>query len=218
LATGVLPGHASVALTVVPAAVAVGAVVGTLGLGRLTRRIEQRARTEPDGSRLTRLAPALRATADGVDEAVRVLRQLDPLLLLGLVGYMLFDVLVLWTSFRALGTAPPLTIIWIAYLIGQLGNLVPIPGGIGGVEGGLIGTLVLYGAPAVTSTAAVLLYRVIELWIPAALGTVAFVQLRALLRREADAIEICQPGQVVEIIGKGPVVAKPLAEVTVARR
>jgi uncharacterized protein (TIRG00374 family) len=123
---------------------------------------------------------------------------------------MLLDILVLWASFRALGSTPQLTIVWIACLIGQLGNLIPIPGGIGGVEAGLIGTLVLYGLPAVTSTAAILLYRAIELWIPAALGMVAFVQLRALLRREADAIEICQPGQVVEIIGQGPVVAKPV--------
>jgi len=71
--------------------------------------------------------------------------------------------------------------------------------------------LVLYGLPAVTSTAAVLLYRVIELWIPAVLGLIAFVQLRALLRREADAIDFCQPGETVEIIGLGPVVAKPMA-------
>jgi uncharacterized protein (TIRG00374 family) len=209
LATGVLPGRASVALTVVPAAVAVGAIAGTLASGRVARRIEARVKNQTERSRLARLAPVLLATADGVDEAVRQLRNANPLLLLGLVGYVLFDILVLWVSFRAIGSAPQLTIVWIAYLIGQLGNWLPIPGGIGGVELGLIGTLVLYGLPAVTATAAVLLYRVIELWIPAALGMVAFVQLRALLRREADAIEICQPGQVIEIIGQGPVVAKP---------
>jgi hypothetical protein len=68
--------------------------------------------------------------------------------------------------------------------------------------------LVLYGLPAVTATAAVLLYRVIELWIPSTFGIVAFAQLRAMLRREADAIDLCQPGEVVEIIGLGAVVAK----------
>ena len=67
----------------------------------------------------------------------------------------------------------------------------------------------LYGLPALLSTAAVLLYRVIELWVPAILGIVAFIQLRALLRREAESIDLCQPGDVVEIIGQGPVVAKP---------
>ena len=210
LATGVLPGHASLALSLVPAAVAIGAIVATLALGRFTRRIEAQVREGAGGSRLRRLAPALRAIADGVEEAVRLLRQHDPMMLFGVVGYMLFDVLVLWASFRALGSAPELTIVAMAYLLGQLGNLIPLPGGIGGVELGLVGTLVLYGEPAVTATAAVLLYRVIELWVPALLGTVAFVELRALLRREADAIEICRPGQIVEVIGQGPVVAKPV--------
>ena len=151
----------------------------------------------------------LRATADGVDEAVVLIKRSNPLLMFGIVGYMLFDILVLWASFRALGSSPELTIVWIAYLIGQLGNLIPIPGGIGGVELGLVATLVLYGLPALLSTAAVLLYRVIELWVPAILGAVAFVQLRRLLRREAESIDLCQPGEIVEIVGRGPVVAKP---------
>ena len=92
----------------------------------------------------------------------------------------------------------------MAYLIGQLGNWIPIPGGIGGTELGLVGALVLYGTPAVTATAAVLLYRVIELWIPAVLGIAAFVQLRRLLRQETEAIKLCKPGDTVEIIGLGP--------------
>jgi hypothetical protein len=67
-----------------------------------------------------------------------------------------------------------------------------------------VGALVLYGVPAVTATAAVLLYRVIELWIPSALGIVAFVQLRRLLKRETEAINMCQPGDTIEIVGLGP--------------
>jgi uncharacterized protein (TIRG00374 family) len=206
LATGVLPGHASVALTVIPAAVAAGAIVAAVALGRLARRIEARVRRRTERSRLARLAPVLLATADGVDEAVQQLRRRHPLLLLGLVGYLVFDVLVLWASFRAVGVAPELTIVWIAYLIGQLGNWLPVPGGIGGVELGVIGMLVLYGLPAAAATAAVLLYRVIELWIPAVLGVIAFLQLRTLLRREAEAIDLCQPGETIEIIGLGPVI------------
>jgi uncharacterized protein (TIRG00374 family) len=208
LATGALPGHASALLTVVPAAVAVGAIAGAVALGRLSRRIETRVRGRTDGSRMARLVPTLRAAAEGVDEALRQLRHGDPLLWFGLVGYLVFDILVLWASFRAVGSAPELTIVWAGYLIGQLGNWLPVPGGIGGVEGGLIGILVLYGLQAVTATAAVLLYRVIELWIPAVLGAIAFVQLRALLRRESDAIDVCQPGDVVEIVGVGAVIAK----------
>jgi uncharacterized protein (TIRG00374 family) len=214
LATGVLPGQADLALTVGPAVVAAAAIAATLELGHLTRRIDAGLTEPSEHSRHARLAAALHATADGIGEAVRLLRRGDRLLLLGLVGYMLFDILVLWASFRALGSAPELPIVWIAYLIGQLGNLIPLPGGIGGVEIGLIGMLVLYGLPAVTATAAVLLYRAIELWIPAAPGAVAFIQLRALLRREADAIDLCRPGDTVEIVGLGPViVSQPLPPV-----
>jgi uncharacterized protein (TIRG00374 family) len=209
LAIGVLPGHASVPLTVVPAVVAVCGIALTVMVGHASRRFESKLTTEKEGSKLARLAPALRATADGVEEAVVLIKRSNPLLMFGIVGYMLFDILVLWASFRALGSSPELTIVWIAYLIGQLGNLIPIPGGIGGVELGLVATLVLYGLPALLSTAAVLLYRVIELWVPAILGAVAFVQLRRLLRREAESIDLCQPGEIVEIVGRGPVVAKP---------
>lgn len=206
LAVHVLPGKSSIALTVIPAVVAIGGVVVTLLLGRLSRRLATRS----EGGRPARLAPALRATADGIDEAVRLLRTGDPWLLSGVIGYMVFDIMVLWVSFRAIGSTPEFATISIAYVIGQLGNLIPIPGGIGGVELGLIGALVLYGLPAVTSTAAVLLYRVIELWIPGLLGLVAFVQLRSLLRRETEAIDMCQPGEIVEVIGVGSV-TKPIA-------
>ena len=207
LAAGILPGHANLALTLIPAAVAVGAIVASLALGHLARRTETRLRARPQESRLTRLGPVLLAAADGVDEAVAQLRRGSPLLLVALVGYMAFDIFVLWASFRAVGSAPEVSIVWIAYLIGQLGNWLPLPGGIGGVEIGLIGTVVLFGLPVANATAAVLLYRVIELWIPAALGIVAFIQLRRLLRREAESIELCQPGDAVEIIGRGPVIA-----------
>jgi uncharacterized protein (TIRG00374 family) len=204
LATGMLPGGGGLLLTVLPAAVAAGAIAATLGLRRVARRAEARVRRHGEGSRWIRLAPALSATSDGVDEALHQLRQANPLLLVGLVGYLIFDMLAFWASFRAVGASPELALIWMAYLIGQLGNWLPIPGGIGGTELGLVGALVLYGLPALTATAAVLLYRVIELWIPGVLGIAAFVQLRLLLRRETEAIKLCKPGDTVEIVGLGP--------------
>ena len=210
LATGLLPGHANLALTLIPTAVAVGAIVGTIVLGGYSRKLAARPRPESTSPRKRKLTTALKALGEGIDEALRLLRRGNPLLLIGIAGYLAFDVFVLWASFRALGTKPELAIIAIAYIIGQLGNLVPLPGGIGGVEGGLIGALVVYGLPAVTATAAVLIYRVLELWIPAAIGAIAFVELRRLLKNEADELDLCQPGQVVEVIGLGPVVPKPV--------
>lgn len=211
LAVGVLPGHASVALAVGPAVVAIAAVAVVLALGRLSRRSNARLANRPARSRSARLAPALLALADGVDEAKRLLRHGSLLVWLGLIGYMVFDILALWASFRAVNSTPQLTIVWIAYLIGELGNLIPIPGGIGGVELGLIGALVLYGLPAVTATAAVLLYRVVQLWIPVVFGSVAIVQLRSLVRKESYALDMCRPGETVEIIGLGPVIPRSSA-------
>jgi uncharacterized protein (TIRG00374 family) len=204
LAAGILPGNGGVFLTVLPAVAAAGAVAATLVLRRLARAAESRARRQSKAPNSVRLAAALSATSEGIEEALHQLRLGDPLLLAGLVGYLVFDQLTFWASFRAVGASPELPLIWMAYLIGQLGNWLPLPGGIGGVELGLVGALVLYGLPALTATAAVLLYRVIELWIPAVLGISAFVQLRLLLRRETEAIKLCQPGDTVEIVGLGP--------------
>jgi uncharacterized membrane protein YbhN (UPF0104 family) len=207
LAIRLLPGSASPALELVPVAVAAGAVTLTLALGRLSRKFADKVAAR-EGSRLARLAPALEAIADGVQEAIRLLRVGDPWLLVGIAGYMVFDILVLWASFRSIGIPAELTLLWMAYVIGQLGNLIPLPAGIGGVELGLVGMLVVYGFKAVPATAAVLIYRAIQLWVPAVLGGVAFVQLRALLRNEAESIELCKPGEVVEILGAGPVIPK----------
>ena len=203
LATGVLPGGGGLLLTALPAVVAAGAIAATLAVRRLARGAEARISRQEEGSRWARLAPALSATSDGIDEALHQLRRADPLLLVGLVGFLVFDMLAFWASFRAVGASPELAPIWMAYLIGQLGNWLPVPGGIGGVELGLVGALVLYGLPALTATAAVLLYRVIELWVPAVLGIAAFVQLRVLLKRETEAIKLCKPGDTIEIVGLG---------------
>ena len=60
---------------------------------------------------------------------------------LGALAWWGFDISVLWAMFHAFGEPPPFTVIWMAYFVGTLGNLLPLPGGIGGVEGGMIGAL-----------------------------------------------------------------------------
>jgi uncharacterized protein (TIRG00374 family) len=209
LAAGVLPGHANLALTLIPAAVAALAIVGTLLAGRFAARL--RLRLERDGGerssrRAHAVCNALAAVADGVKEAVRMLREGNAVLILGMVAYLALDVMILWAAFRAFGAAPALAIVWIAYLIGELGGLVPLPGGIGGVDAGLVGTLVLYNVPIASATAAVLAYRAIALWVPAMLGAGAFIALRRTLRDEAAEIAICAPQTEMEVIGLGRVV------------
>ncbi len=141
----------------------------------------------PLGARLlaragTRGGPKVRAVAvavyDGVGEAGRLLRRGDPLLIGGAIGYWLFDNLVLLATFHAFGLSPPLIIVLMAYLCGQLGGILPLPGGIGGIDGGLIGTLIVYGIPAAQATAAVLAYRVVLFWVPLLMGIPAWYFLR----------------------------------------
>ena len=153
----------------------------------------------------------LTAIARGVDEAVALLREANAWLIVGIVAYLAFDVMVLWATFRAFGAAPPLAIVWIAYLIGELGGLIPVPGGIGGVDAGLVGTLFLYNVPLTVATSAVLAYRAIALWVPAVLGTGAFVALRRTLRDESLKISVCAPETEMEVIGLGRVVIGPPA-------
>jgi uncharacterized protein (TIRG00374 family) len=117
--------------------------------------------------------------------------------------------MILWATFRAFGAAPPVAILAIAYLIGELGGLIPVPGGIGGVDLGLVGAFVLYRVPITAAASAVLAYRAIALWVPAVVGSAAFVWLRRTLRRESNAIAVCAPQTEMEVIGLGRVVIEP---------
>jgi uncharacterized membrane protein YbhN (UPF0104 family) len=170
----------SVWLTLFPAALAALAIAGVALIPRIP---EGRPAAEDDG-RVRRLWLASRtALVTGTAEAGVLLRRRDPWLLAGVLGYWAWDNLALWATFHAVGETPGASVILLGYLIGQLGGLLPIPGGIGGIDGGLIGTLIVFGADAPTATAAVLAYRIILFWIPLALGAVAFASLRRSLAR-----------------------------------
>jgi uncharacterized membrane protein YbhN (UPF0104 family) len=174
MALGVGP-DLSLWLTAFPAAVAalvigVVAALPRLGPGRPTG---------PEDSRLRRAVSVVRrAVITGSAEAGQILRSGNRRVLAGSVGYWAFDNAVLWATFHAFGISLPLTVVLMGYLIGQLGGLLPIPGGVGGIDAGLIGTLIVYGAPAAGTAAAVLAYRVILFWLPLLAGAVAFAGLR----------------------------------------
>ncbi len=159
-------------LTILPAGLALAAIAAVAAVPMLLPRLEGSA------ARGGRLARALKALAGGLKEAGQVLRRGDLRVIAGSLGYWVFDNAVLWACFRALGESPPLTLILMAYLLGQLGGLIPIPGGIGGIDGGLIGALVVYGLNPAMSVAAVLAYRLILFWLPLLIGAGTFVSLR----------------------------------------
>jgi uncharacterized protein (TIRG00374 family) len=211
LATGVFGGESNLLLSAVPAAVATTAIVLALRAGQIARgwaaRLERRGEHELSRRKLV-LMKGLAAVGEGVEEAVSLLREGNVVLILGLLAYLAFDVLIVWATFRSLGPAPAMAILWMAYLIGELGGLIPVPGGIGGVDAGLVGTLALYNVSLASATGAVLLYRAIALWVPAVVGGAAFVVLRHTLRDEAEKISVCVPQTEMEVIGLGRVVIR----------
>jgi uncharacterized membrane protein YbhN (UPF0104 family) len=198
IGAGVLetPGPRLVAATFGVLALAAVLLVAFLprGLRRVEPDHDRPLREERLPTRLRRLARRAAGTVGGgVEDAGQLLRERQPYAIVGALGYMGFDVLALAASFEAFGAAPSFGPFVFAYVIGQLGGLVPLPGGIGGIEGGLIGALALYGSPLALVTAAVLAYRVVQLGIPALLGSVAFLQLRRTLSRDEAPAALCEP-------------------------
>ena len=76
-----------------------------------------------------------------------------------------FDVAVLWACFRAFGSAPPVAVIVLVYFVGMLANTLPLPGGVGAVDGGMIGTAMGFGIDGGLAIVAVLAYRAIAFWL-----------------------------------------------------
>ena len=127
-----------------------------------------------------RISRWMRLTGRVVEQCLHELRH-PTWRLAGAIVYLWADIAMLWVCFRALGEAPDAVTISLAFLIGYLGNVLPIPGGIGALDGGLAAALILYGANAATAAAAVLAYHALVLWIPTLLGTIAFLRLRRTL-------------------------------------
>jgi uncharacterized protein (TIRG00374 family) len=170
---GLLPGSQNPLLTLLPAGLAIATIAGTLAIAGLAGRLSTRKRLSSG-----RMHVALVAVNDGVRGALRLIARRD-WRLLGAVGYWLFDTLVLYVCLLAYGPTPAFWAVAMAYLIGLMGNSIPIPAGLVAVEGGLIGMLVLFGVRPVSAVvAAVVTYRAISLWLPALIGSAAFFSLR----------------------------------------
>jgi uncharacterized protein (TIRG00374 family) len=102
---------------------------------------------------------------------------------LGALAYWGFNIAVLWACFHAFGEAPPWGIIIMGYFVGMLGNLLPLPGGVGGVDGGMIGAFAAFGVEFGLATVAVLTYRGFAFWLPTIPGAIAYFQLRHTVGR-----------------------------------
>ncbi|HEX4436530.1 MAG TPA: YbhN family protein [Solirubrobacteraceae bacterium] len=177
---GLLPGSTDPLLTLLPAVVAVGAIAATVIAARWAGR-----RADRLSERDSRSAIALIAISGGVADCLSEIRAHDRRLL-GAVGYWLFDAATLYAALAAFGHAPSFWAVAMAYLVGMIANSLPIPGGFGAVEGGLVGMLDLFDvAPGSTVIAAVVVYRAISLWVPALTGSLAFLSLRREIAKPA---------------------------------
>jgi uncharacterized protein (TIRG00374 family) len=193
---GVFPGRAPFAITIGPAIFGGVVILLVLGLSAMpwdveaivVRRTTDRTRS---GRVMRRVAAAPAALTAGVKDALALIRSRDPLLLAA-VGWWAFDIAVLWACFHAFGSAPPQAVIVMAYFVGMLGNVLPLPGGIGGVDGGMIGAFTAFGVNVELSIVAVLAYRAFSFWIPTVPGAVAYFQLRRTIHRWRHA-ETSQP-------------------------
>ncbi len=191
LALGVFAGGGSLALTAGPALAAALVVAGVLSLPRLlASRTGSRARAGRSGRVLAVVRGALNA---GVRDAVGLARSGNPQIIGGAIGYMAFDVAALAAAFAAIGELPPVGVLLLAYVVGQLGGLIPLPGGVGGADGGLIAALVVYGTPLASAAAAVLAYRAFQLGLPALLGAVSLARLPGVVERAPDTAPLCEP-------------------------
>lgn len=175
LAIGVFPGASQLTLTLLPALVAAGGIAGALLIARSGRvRAERIQKAHP------KLGAAVTALADAVEDTKRLLTHRDGLKsVLGAVGYLGFDVLVLWSAFLAIGAhpVPSFAVVLMAYIIGALGGSIPLPAGAGSV-GGMVGMLILYGVAHAPAVAAVILYQAIGQLVPLIGGGIAYLFLR----------------------------------------
>jgi uncharacterized membrane protein YbhN (UPF0104 family) len=168
---GILPGNQNFWLSLFPALFCTVAFLGVLAIPRYSERLAAR---RPPG----KVRTLLQETAISIRLTEQVLFRWD-WRIIGAIAYLWCDIAVLMACFAAAGPVPPVAVVVLAYQIGYLSNVIPVPGGIGVLDGSLVGMFALYGGtPAALATAATVVYHAISLWVPALWGTVAFVILQ----------------------------------------
>jgi uncharacterized membrane protein YbhN (UPF0104 family) len=167
---GLLPGPSDPLLTLLPGSIALAGFLFFLVLPRISDRVVDFDK----GGRWRKFACETSVT---IRHTERLLFSGD-WRIMGAIAYLWLDIGVLAACFAAAGHVPPLGVIVLAYQVGYVANIIPIPGNIGILDGSIVGMFVLYGVSATLSTAATVVYHAIALWVPAIWGTAAFMVLR----------------------------------------
>jgi uncharacterized membrane protein YbhN (UPF0104 family) len=71
--------------------------------------------------------------------------------------------------------------------------MIPIPAGLGVLDSGLAGALVLYGFSPAASVGAVLVYHAISVWVPGVGGLLAWLPARARTPTSAAVVPLAVP-------------------------
>jgi uncharacterized membrane protein YbhN (UPF0104 family) len=98
--------------------------------------------------------------------------------MVGAAGFLCLDMAALWAGCRATGHPLGGLALAVAYFIGYLATMIPIPAGLGVLDSGLAGALVLYGFSPAASVGAVLVYHAISVWVPGLGGLLAWLPTR----------------------------------------
>ncbi len=187
LYVGLFPGGHPFAITIGPAIVGAVAIGVFLAIAFVPEDLERRLnRLTPHGHSpprwLSRLAAGPASLSGGIHFAGQKLRHPE-WAMIGTISWWGFNIGVLYAAFRAFGQAPPGAVLVQAYFVGLLANLLPLPGGIGGVDGGMIGAFVAFGVSGSLALIAVLVYRLLAFWLPSIPGAIAYLQLRRTVSR-----------------------------------
>jgi uncharacterized membrane protein YbhN (UPF0104 family) len=187
LYTGVLNGSDAFSVTLLPAVLAIAATAAGLSIAFVPPDLQRRLTGYgDDGSRsrrlIGRLAQLPASASTGIRDALHRVARRDASLW-GATAFWGFQVAVLWASFRAFGESPPIGVVVMGFFIGMLGNLLPLPGGIGGIDGGMIGAFAALGVDVDLAIVAVLVYRGFTFWLPTIPGVIAYLQLRRTVDR-----------------------------------
>lgn len=131
------------------------------------------------------------SASDDVYEAMQILAQ-RPLRAaragVHALGVEVLGALLLWSVLRAVGVPSSVKLAVVAYALSVLFAIVGfLPGGLGFVEAGLGAVLVSYGVAVPVAAAAVVLYRVFELWVPVLIGAWAAQSLAGFSRENGFA-------------------------------
>src|SRR5579863_4746631 len=187
LGAGLLPGSGPFELTLLPALLSILLAAAVVSAVLVPDDVERRLHAIDSGPRwwralIEKLAAAPATLGAGMRTAADLLRQRRPGLL-GAVAYWGFDIAALGCSFRAFGGHPAIAVLVLGYFLGTLGSLLPLPGGIGGGEGAMIGAFVAFGVNGGQAVVAVLDYRAISFWLPTLPGIAGYIALRRTVRR-----------------------------------